>query len=62
MVSGCSRARLDERVHVVADGDILDARTHIKHVFIEGRMIPLTSRHTELFDSFKDRKLEAPIP
>jgi hypothetical protein len=47
---------------VVADGDILDARTHIKHVFIEGRMIPLTSRHTELFESFKDRKLETPIP
>ena len=47
---------------VVADGDILDARTNIKHVFIEGRMIPLTSRHTELFESFKDRKLEAVLP
>ena len=47
---------------VVADGDILDARTNITHVFIEGRMIPLTSRHTELFESFKDRKLEASIP
>ena len=47
---------------VVADGDILDARTNIKHVFIEGRMIPLTSRHTELFDSFKDRRMETPIP
>ncbi len=41
---------------VVADGDILDARTNIKYMFIGGRMIPLTSRHTELFDSFKDRK------
>lgn len=41
---------------VVADGDILDPRTNIKYVFINGRMIPLTSRHTELFDSFKDRK------
>jgi len=41
---------------VVADGDILEPRTNIKYVFIEGRMIPLTSRHTELFDSFKDRK------
>ena len=41
---------------VVADGDILDARTKIKYIFIGGRMIPLTSRHTELFDSFKDRK------
>lgn len=41
---------------VVADGDILDARTNVKYVFINGRMIPLTSRHTRLFDSFKDRK------
>lgn len=41
---------------VVAEGDILDPRTNIKYMFIGGRMIPLTSRHTELFDSFKDRK------
>lgn len=40
---------------VVADGDILDPRTKIQHMFIGGRLIPLTSRHTELFDSFKDR-------
>ncbi len=41
---------------VVTDGDMLDPRTNVKHVFIGGRMIPLTSRHTDLFDSFKDRK------
>jgi imidazolonepropionase-like amidohydrolase len=41
---------------VVADGDMLEARTNIKYMFIGGRMIPLTSRHTELFDAFKDRK------
>jgi imidazolonepropionase-like amidohydrolase len=41
---------------VVADGDILDPRTNIKYLFINGRMIPLTSRHTELFEQFKDRK------
>ena len=46
---------------VVTDGDILDARTNVKYVFIGGRMIPLTSRHTELFDSFKDRKIATPI-
>jgi ligand-binding sensor domain-containing protein len=40
---------------VVTDGDNLDPRTNIKHMFINGRLIPLTSRHTELFDSFKDR-------
>ena len=42
---------------VVADGDILEATTNIKHMLIGGRKIPLTSRHTEFFDSFKDRQL-----
>jgi imidazolonepropionase-like amidohydrolase len=41
---------------VVADGDILEARTNIKHLFINGRSVPLTSRQTELYDQFKDRK------
>jgi len=41
---------------VVTDGDLLEARTNVKYLFINGRMIPLTSRHTRLFDSFKDRK------
>ena len=41
---------------VVADGNILEPRTNIRHLFINGRMIPLTSRHTRLFDAFKDRK------
>ena len=44
---------------VVADGDILDPRTHITHLFINGRKLPLTSRHTELYEQFKDRKLPA---
>ena len=42
---------------VVADGDMLEARTNIMHMFIEGKKIPLTSRHTEFFEAFKDRKL-----
>ncbi len=41
---------------VVADGDILEPRTNIKYLFIGGKLLPLTSRHTELYDSFKDRK------
>jgi imidazolonepropionase-like amidohydrolase len=41
---------------VVTDGDILEPRTNIKYLFIGGRLLPLTSRHTELYDSFKDRK------
>lgn len=41
---------------VIADGDILDARTHIRYLFINGRQLPLTSRHTELYEQFKDRR------
>jgi len=41
---------------VVTDGDLLDPRTNVKYLFINGRLLPLTSRHTELFDSFKNRK------
>ena len=40
---------------VVTDGDLLDPRTNVKYMFINGRLIPLTSRHTDFFDSFKDR-------
>jgi len=48
---------------VVTDGDLLEPRTNIKYLFIGGRLLPLTSRHTELFDSFKDRKeSRQPIP
>ena len=41
---------------VVTDGDILEARTRVRHLFIGGRQIPLVSRHTMLYDQFKDRK------
>jgi imidazolonepropionase-like amidohydrolase len=41
---------------VVTDGDLLEPRTNVKYLFINGRLLPLTSRHTELFERFKDRK------
>jgi imidazolonepropionase-like amidohydrolase len=41
---------------VITDGDILEARTRVRHLFIGGRAIPLTSRHTELYEQFKDRR------
>ena len=31
-------------------------RRNIKYLFINGRQIPLVSRHTMLNDQFKDRK------
>ena len=41
---------------VVTDGDLLEARTRARYLFINGRMVPLTSRHTELYEQFKGRK------
>jgi len=41
---------------VVTDGDLLEPRTNIRYLFINGRQLPLTSRHTELYERFKDRK------
>ena len=41
---------------VIADGDLLEPRTHVRYLFIDGRQVPLTSRHTELNDAFKNRK------
>ena len=37
---------------VVANGDPLDVKTDVKHVFIGGQEIPLTSRQTELRDQY----------
>lgn len=41
---------------VVTDGDLLEIRTHIRYLFIDGREVPLISRHTELNEAFKNRK------
>ncbi|MBX7220884.1 MAG: amidohydrolase family protein [Blastocatellia bacterium] len=41
---------------VVTDGDVLEARTRVKYLFIDGRQVPLVSRHTELYEQFKQRK------
>jgi imidazolonepropionase-like amidohydrolase len=37
---------------VVANGDPLDVRTDVKHVFIQGQEIPLVNRQTELRDQY----------
>jgi imidazolonepropionase-like amidohydrolase len=43
---------------VLADGDILELRTTISRVFIEGRETDLSSRYTELLEKFKPRTKE----
>ena len=40
---------------IVTDGDPLEVLTQVKYLFINGRQIPLTSRHTELYEKFKAR-------
>ena len=41
---------------VVTDGDLLETRTHVRHLFIDGRQVPLSSRHTDLNDAFMNRR------
>src|SRR5262249_16291182 len=40
---------------IVTDGDALEIRTQIKALLIGGREIPLTSRHTELYEKYRAR-------
>lgn len=41
---------------VVTDGDILEHRTRIKHMFINGNSVDLSNKHTRLYEKFKDRQ------
>jgi imidazolonepropionase-like amidohydrolase len=43
-----------------SDGDILDIRANVKHLWIGGKEVSLDSRHTKLYDKYKDRP--RPIP
>ena len=40
---------------VVTDGDLLEARTSTRYLFIDGRPVPLGTKHTVLNELFKDR-------
>ncbi|HET9531130.1 MAG TPA: amidohydrolase family protein [Blastocatellia bacterium] len=40
---------------IVTDGDPLEIRTHVRYLFINGRQVPLTSKHTELYERYKSR-------
>jgi imidazolonepropionase-like amidohydrolase len=40
---------------VVTTGDILEARTDTRYLFIDGRPVPLESKHTQMNALFKDR-------
>jgi len=40
---------------IVTDGDPLEFKTNVKHMFINGKPVDLSNRHTRLYDKFKDR-------
>lgn len=40
----------------VCDGDPMETKTQIKHVFIDGWMIPMQSRQTLFYDEFLKRE------
>ncbi len=40
---------------VATDGDILDPKTHVKRMWIAGREVDLSSRHTRLYDRYRQR-------
>jgi imidazolonepropionase-like amidohydrolase len=42
----------------VADGDILDARSRVRRMWIAGREISLENRHTRLYQKYKNRPVE----
>jgi imidazolonepropionase-like amidohydrolase len=40
---------------IITDGDPLEMRTQIKHLFISGEKISLDTKHTELYEKFRKR-------
>ena len=41
---------------ILTDGDPLETKTQIKHMFIKGHEVDLTSRHTKLYDKYMGRQ------
>ena len=40
---------------VVTDGDLLDTRTQVHYVFVEGVQQPMSNRQTELAEKYRKR-------
>lgn len=43
---------------VVTDGDMLEAKTNTRYLFIDGRLVPLDTKHTMMYDIFKGKPLQ----
>jgi imidazolonepropionase-like amidohydrolase len=44
-----------EATFFVADGDILDIRSHVKRMWIAGKEVSLEDRHTRFYEKYKNR-------
>jgi imidazolonepropionase-like amidohydrolase len=44
-----------EATFIAVDGDIFDIRTNVKHMWIDGKKVSLQSRHTRLYEKYKNR-------
>ncbi|MCS6953833.1 MAG: amidohydrolase family protein [Bryobacteraceae bacterium] len=40
---------------ILADGDLLEVRTQIKHVFVRGKEVDLNNKHTTLYEKYRNR-------
>ena len=40
---------------IVTDGDILETPTHVEQAFVQGRQLDLTSKHTQLYEKYKEK-------
>ena len=47
---------------VALDGDLLDIRSQVKHLWIAGREVPVQNRHTRLYDRYRQRPRPVAAP
>ena len=40
---------------MVTTGNPLDVRSNVKYLFIRGEAVPLTDRHTKLYEQYRSR-------
>jgi len=44
-----------EASFIAVDGDLFDIRSSVKRMWIEGKEVDLTSRHTRLYEKYRKR-------
>ncbi len=49
-----------EATLIAVDGDLLDIRTNVKQMWIAGQEVSLESRHTRLYEKYKNRPVAKP--